>query len=131
MPRGGIDPIRSEDDALAVIGFLGPLGHDTVALMLDTERRGSDIVVVTGTVDPDAVFTVIDLCAARRTVDHDALILATGRPGGGLRDDDAARWVEVDLECELAGLRLVEWFVLGWAVGLPRERAGDPPRWTS
>ncbi len=49
VPRGFIDPIESRADALAVLSLAAPFGHDTVAILLDAQRRGIGIVVVTGT----------------------------------------------------------------------------------
>ena len=66
VPRGFIDPIESRADALAVLSLAAPFGDDTVAILLDTERRGIGIVVVTGTTDPDAIFGVIDVCVNAR-----------------------------------------------------------------
>jgi hypothetical protein len=129
VPRGGIDPIRGESDALAVLALLAPFGHDTIALVLDAERRGHTAFMVTGTTDPDALFTVIELCCAASTVDARGLILASCRPGGGLDPSDPARWVDATQQCRVAGVELIEWFVLGGAIERPRELVGDPPRW--
>ncbi|HSL73842.1 MAG TPA: hypothetical protein VK853_05225 [Ilumatobacteraceae bacterium] len=131
VPRGGIDPIRDEADALAVLALLAPFGHDTIALVLDDERRGNTAFVVTGTTDPDALFTVIDLCCAASTVDAHALVLASSRPGGGIDWSDAVRWADATLQCDDAGVELIEWFVIGRQIERPRELAGDPPRWAS
>jgi hypothetical protein len=60
VPRGGIDPIHSADDALAVLALAAPYGHDTVVIALDDERRGSSVVIVSDTVERDALFDVID-----------------------------------------------------------------------
>jgi H2-forming N5,N10-methylenetetrahydromethanopterin dehydrogenase-like enzyme len=129
VPRGGPDPIRSADDALAIVALAAPFGHDTVALLLDDDRRGRAIVVVHGTVEPDALFHTIDLCLHRHDVDLGALVLATSRPGGWTVPDDVDRWVEASLQCDDAGVELLEWFVIGLDITCPRELAGDPPRW--
>lgn len=129
VPRGGIDPIRCEADALAVLVLGAPYGHDIIGITLDTERRGHTIHVVTGTTDPDALFGVIDLCLADSRPDAHGLVLASSRPRGGLVATDRQRWVEAAAQCDDAGVELVEWFVLGDAVTRPRELAGDPPRW--
>jgi hypothetical protein len=129
IPRGGIDPIRSAADALAVFALAAPFGNDTVALVLDQERRGNTIVVVSGTTAPDALFDVIDLCLTRCDVSVGALVIATSRPGGHITTDDVDRWVEASLQCDDAGVELVEWFVIGAEISRPRELAGDPPRW--
>ena len=76
IPRGFIDPIESRADALAVLSLTAPFGNDTVAILLDPERRGVGILVVTGTTDPDAIFRVIDVCVHARYTDIGGLILA-------------------------------------------------------
>lgn len=124
-----VGPIDSETDALAVLALGGPYGHDTIAILLDAERRGIGAIVVTDTVDPDALFTVIDVCVTGPVLDVDAVILATSRPGGDVTCDDLDRWSEATTQCNDAGVELVEWFVLANRVGRPRELAGDPPRW--
>jgi hypothetical protein len=122
-------PIDSESDALAVLEMGAPYDHDTIAILLDAERRGIGAIVVTDTFDPDALFTVIDVCVAGPVLDVDAVILATSRPGGDMTPADLDRWFEAATQCNDAGIELVEWFVLGTRVERPRELAGDPPRW--
>jgi hypothetical protein len=139
VPRGGIDPIRSAADALAVLALAAPYGHDTIAILLDGQRRGSSILIVDDTVDDDAIFTVIDTCVAvsRRTREHgapvfDGLILASSRPDGDATADDVPRWLEASDQCRAGGLELVEWFVLGRSgVGVPRAMFGEPERWAA
>lgn len=130
-PRGGVDPIRSADDAIAVLALAAPFGHDTIAIPLDQRRCGSSIMVVKDTLDPDALFTVIDSCieAALGVDEIDGLILATGRPHGGTRPDDVHRWLEASDQCQAGGLELVEWFVIGRRISFPRELFGEPDRW--
>jgi hypothetical protein len=113
-----------------VLALAAPFGDDTVAMLLDGDRRGVGIVVVTGTTDPDAIFRVIAACGNIRRPEIAALILATSRPGGDLVVADRDRWLEASLQCDAAGLELVEWFVIGTHVACPRELAGDPPRWS-
>lgn len=134
VPRGGIDPIRSADDALAVLALGAPYGHDTVVLLLDDLRRGSSVMVVTDTIEPDALFEVIAtvVASARRHADAAAVILATSRPDGDAEPDDVHRWLEADDQCRAGGLELVEWFVLGRSgPRCPRRQFGEPARWTS
>jgi hypothetical protein len=134
VPRGGIDPIRSADDALAVLALGAPYGHDTIMIPLDTERRGSSVIVVNDTFDADALFQVIDVCidVARRIADIDAVILASSRPEGDARPDDVHRWLEASDQCRAGGLVLVEWFVLGRSgPRCPRELFGAPARWVA
>jgi len=129
IPRGLVDPIESRADALAVLALAAPYGHDTVAVLLDAERRGLGIFVVTGTTHPDAMFEVIDVCTHAQHTEIGGLVLATSRPGGGMQPVDRDRWIEADLQCDAAGVDLVEWFVIGRHITCPRELAGDQPRW--
>jgi DNA repair protein RadC len=129
IPRGFIDPIKSRSDALAVLSLAAPFGDDTVAILLDPERRGVGILVVTGTTDPDAIFRVIDVCVHAQYTDVAGIILATSRPGGDLQPVDRNRWIEAAMQCDDAGVELVEWFIIGRRITCPRELAGDPPRW--
>lgn len=139
VPRGGIDPIRSAEDALAVLALAAPYGRDTIAILLDTQRRGSSIIVVDDTLDDDAIFAVIDVCIAVADqvrcddgVVHDGLILASSRPGGGCTTADIHRWLEASDRCRAAGLLLVEWFVLGRrGPECPRSMFGEPERWAA
>ena len=128
-PRGGIDPIRCEADALAVLALGAPYGHDIIGITLDAERCGRTIHVVTGTVDPEALFRVIDLCLIDSMPDAHGLVLASSRPGGDLEAADRHRWIDAAAQCDDAGVELVEWFVLGRTITRPRELAGAPPRW--
>ncbi len=41
-----------------------------------------------------------------------------------MRPDDPERWIEADLQCDDAGVELVEWFVIGRHIVCPtREPA--------
>ena len=130
VPRGGVDPIRSRADALAVLALAAPFGDDTAAILLDADRRGVGILVVTGTTDPDAIFRVIAACGNARRPEIAGLILPTSRPGADVVVDDLDRWLEASLQCDDLGIDLVEWFVIGTHITCPRELAGDPPRWS-
>jgi hypothetical protein len=132
VPRAGIDPICCADDALAVLALGVPYGNDTIMVLLDAERRGSSILVVSDTVDADALFRVIDVCvgATRAVPEIAAVIIASSRPGGDTHPGDVHRWLEASDQCRAGGLVLVEWFVLGRSgPRCPREMAGEPPRW--
>ena len=131
IPRGFIDPIESRADALAVLSLAAPFGDDTVAILLDPERRGVGILVVTGTTDPDAIFRVVDVCIHARYTDVGGLSLATSRLGSDMQPVDRDRWIEASMQCDDAGVELVEWFVIGTHIACPRELAGDPSRWSS
>ena len=89
IPRGFIDPIESRADALAVLALAAAFGHDTIAILLDPDRCGVGILVVTDTRDDDAIFRIIDVCIDAQYTEISGLILATSRPGG---------WVEIRLD---------------------------------
>ena len=132
VPRGGIDPIQSADDALAVLALGAPYGHDTIVILLDSDRCGSSVMVVTDSADPDALFYVIDCCigVTRQHPAIDAVILASSRPDGDAEPDDIHRWLEASDQCRAGGLELVEWCVLGRSgPQCPRQLCGEPERW--
>ena len=134
VPRGGIDPIRSAEDALAVLALAAPFGHDTIVILLDADRCGTSVMVVTDTVDPDALFGVIAVCVAAAPPDtpFEAMVVASSRPDGDVEPDDAHRWLEASDQCRAGGLELVEWFVLGRSgPKRPRELFGEPERWAA
>ncbi len=139
VPRGGIDPIRSADDALAVLALAAPYDHDIIVILLDAQRRGSSIVIVSDTHGPDAMCRILDtfLAATRLATTHGdvevaGLILATSRPDGEIESDDVHRWLEASDQCAAGGLELVEWFVLGrTGPRCPRELFGEPERWVA
>lgn len=131
IPRGFIDPIESRADALAVFSLAAPFGDDTLAILLDSERRGVGILMITGTTDADAIFRVVDLCLHAQYTDVSGLILATSRPDGDMQPVDRDRWIEIAMQCDDAGIELVEWFIIGAHITCPRELAGDPPRWSA
>lgn len=134
VPRGGIDPIRSADDALAVLTLAAPYGHDTIVMLLDAEHRGASILIVSDTDDPDAMFHVLERCLAvtRDRPQVAALVLASSRPTGEVEPDDIHRWLEASDQCEAGGLELIEWFVLGRSgPQCPRTLFGEPERWNA
>jgi hypothetical protein len=103
-------------------------------MLLDDRRRGCSVMVVTGTIDPDALFDVVAICveATRRDPDISAVVLASSRPDGDARPDDVHRWLEASDQCRAGGLELVEWFVLGRSgAQSPRESFGEPDRWAA
>jgi phosphoserine phosphatase len=135
LPRAGIDPIDSAESALTVVALAirRPQRPETVALLLDHERRGISVVIVSGTERPDDVIEVAE-CLTTAGVDIErvgALVLATVRPGGGVLVDDADRWCDMSDVAADSGIELVEWFVIGDDIGCPRDQLGEPPRWRS
>ncbi|MGH9132765.1 MAG: hypothetical protein ACRDZZ_02425 [Ilumatobacteraceae bacterium] len=134
-PRAGIDPIVSAESALAVVALAmhQPSRSETIALLLDHERRGVGVTVVSGTERPDDVIEVAEcLTTVAAQVEHlGAIVLATVRPKGAMLDDDADRWCEMSDLASDAGIDLVEWFVIGTTIECPRDLIGEPPRWRS
>ena len=133
LPRAGIDPIDDPHTALGVVmrALHVPPIHETVVVLLDTQRRGMCIAVVSGTHPPrrelDVVECFADIAAASGRIG--GLIVASSRPHDGLQPDDVDRWMEMNDVVDSAGLELVEWFVIDTLPAFPRELLGDPPRW--
>ena len=134
-PRAGIDPIDCADSALAVIALAieRPPVAETIALLLDHERRGVCVTVVSGTTRPDDAIEVAECLATTgaHTGRLGALVLATVRPGQGALAGDCDRWLEMSDLTSAVGVELVEWFVIGDDIHCPRDLLGEPPRWHS
>jgi len=141
-PRGGVDPVDSADAALAVIrlAISRPLRSETIALVLEDDLRGRTIVVVDGTDEPDSLLDVVEhlvesmACSMADVPTECYLVLATVRPGGGPEPGDGDRWLEASDLAELAGVELLEWFVISTDTGpptawCPRDLLGESPRW--
>jgi hypothetical protein len=138
VPRAGLDPIDNRAAALAIVDLAmhHPPTDETIALVLDADRRGRTVVVVDGTTDADAVLDVIERVAGSiaTTGRPGCVVLATIRPGGGPLDGDGDRWLEASELADDVGVELLEWFVVGadtpsvraWC---PRDLLGEPPRW--
>ena len=135
LPVADVDPITDAVTALALIDAFAsnPPVHETLAILLDHEHRGSTIVNVDGTVDNDSVLHVADRVTeiAHRIEDIGAVIIASVRPGGSDELDDVDRWLTIDEQLGLVGVELVEWFVIGRSVSCPRSLLGDPSRWAA
>jgi len=133
LPRAGIDRIDDPRLALSLLGILltAPAATETIALLLDDDRRGLSVLRVAGTRHADNVLSVAE-SVIERAHQHDdfgAVILASVRPGGSDQLDDLDRWLELCDLFEAIGVELVEWFVIGRATSCPRELFGEPPRW--
>ena len=126
-------PIRDDASArrLLDLAVRPPFADETVCVPLDAAGRGSVITVVSDTGHPEAlprVVEVVALAVAGSPLDH--LLVASVRPCGGLRPDDAARWADIDAIAARHGVRLVEWYVVGpHGTTCPRVLLGQPPRW--
>lgn len=133
LPRARIDPIDSDAVALAMLARLitRPAQPETIALLLDDQRRGLTVLVVSGTEEPDSMFDIVDLIAHGDQLGDElgAVVLASVRPGGAIADGDVDRWLEASDVLADRGIELVEWFVIGVDVVCPRDRLGEQPRW--
>lgn len=136
LPRAGVDTISCAETALLTLAMAiqRPLRAETVTLLLDDERRGIAVAVVSGTHQPDDVLEVVE-CFTRSAAHGGrvgSIIVASVRPD---RSDEATtatdvdRWLEMSDIAEQAGVELLEWFVIGGEVTCPRDQLGEPPRW--
>jgi hypothetical protein len=136
LPRAGIDTISCAETALLTLAMAiqQPLRAETVTLLLDDERRGIAVAVVSGTHQPDDVLEVVE-CFTRSAAHGGrvgSIVVASVRPA--VTDDattatDVDRWLEMSDIAEQAGVELLEWFVIDADVTCPRDRLGEPPRW--
>ena len=136
LPRAGVDRISCAETALLMLAMAiqQPLRAETVTLLLDDQRRGIAVAVVSGTHQPDDVLEVVE-CFSRSAAHGGrvgSIIVASVRPG--LSDEstiatDVDRWLEMSDIAEEAGVELLEWFVIGGDVTCPRDQLGEPPRW--
>jgi DNA repair protein RadC len=133
VPRPDVDVLGDAATALALLHAMmaSPPRSETIAILLDAERRGISVFVVNGTTAADAVLDVIEVIGAATHVDDvlDGVVLASVRPGGGVEPGDIDRWLGASDTLERRGVELVEWFVIGRAVECPRDLLGAPPRW--
>ena len=136
LPRAGVDTISCAETALLALAMAiqRPLRAETVTLLLDDQRRGIAVAVVSGTHQPDDVLEVVE-CFTRSAAHGGrvgSIIVASVRPD---RSDEATtstdvdRWLEMSDIAEQAGVELLEWFVIGGDVRCPRDQLGEPPRW--
>lgn len=133
LPRAGIDPIDSAETALEMLATAihRPVRDETIVLVLDAERRGVAIAVVSGTRRPDDVVEVVE-CLTRAGTHGGrmgAIVVASVRSTVETSDADIDRWLEMSDIAEQAGVELVEWFVIDRRVTCPRDELGEPPRW--
>ena len=136
LPRAGIDTISCAETALLTLAMAieQPLRAETVALLLDDQRRGIAVAVGSGTHQPDDVLEVVE-CFTRSAAHGGrvgSIVVASVRPA--VTDDattatDVDRWLEMSDIAEQAGVELLEWFVIDADVTCPRDRLGEPPRW--
>ena len=136
LPRAGVDTISCADTALLTLAMAiqRPLRAETVALLLDDQRRGIAVAVVSGTHQPDDVLEVVE-CFTRSAAHGGrvgSIVVASVRPDVADETTTAAdvdRWLEMSDIAEQAGVELLEWFVISAEVTCPRDQLGEPPRW--
>lgn len=111
-----------------------PSRPEVIALLLNGDLRGHSIVVVDGTVSPDAVVEVMELIGeAAANADRDQTIVLTSvRLDWGPLPGDVDRWLELNELADTFGCELMEWFVITDGVAwCPRDFLAEPPRWPS
>ena len=136
LPRAGVDTISCAETALLMLAMAiqQPLRAETVALLLDDQRRGIAVAVVSGTHQPDDVLEVVE-CFTRSAAHGGrvgSIIVASVRPDPAdeaTTATDVDRWLEMSDIAEQAGVELLEWFVIGGDVTCPRDQLGETPRW--
>ncbi|MAT05377.1 MAG: hypothetical protein CL424_10095 [Acidimicrobiaceae bacterium] len=134
IPRAHIDPITDPATALSLLRRVHavPRRPETVVILLDGAHRGTSIITVDTTDEPDQVLEVVE-CFTRPELfptGLGAVIVSSDRTAAGrLEPADADRWFEMCDLAEQTGVELVEWFVFGAVVSCPRDLAGAPPRW--
>jgi hypothetical protein len=136
LPRAGVDTISCAETALLMLAMAiqKPLRAETVTLLLDDQRRGIAVAVVSGTHQPDDVLEVVE-CFTRSAAHGGRLggiIVGSVRPDPADESTiatDVDRWLEMSDIAEQAGVELLEWFVIGGDVTCPRDQLGEPPRW--
>lgn len=140
MPRGGVDPLTTPADALALLGSVvsRPWRTETIVVPLDAQHRGREVVAITGIDDLAPVLERL-LPALRDAGLRAQHVLAASvltepapvLPDGAVRDGVwADRWLAAADTADQLQCPLLEWFVLGpggpWC---PRDLLGIPPRW--
>jgi len=132
LPRARVDTVDDAGARLLIDSFMArPRRSETIVLLLDHARRGVQVINVTDTHEPDAVHDVVDLAIAKSAglADIGGVVLASVRPDGRTDLDDVERWLDLDEQLAGAGLELIEWYVFGRSVSLPRVLLGEPTRW--
>lgn len=133
LPRAGLDPIDDAASAFATIALAvhRPLRDETIVLALDESRCGSAIVIVSGTDRPDDVLDVVE-CITQGVHGEQlgSIVVASVRSRRESSDGrDIDRWLEMSDIAALAGIELLEWFVVADSITCPRDALGEAPRW--
>ena len=135
MPRAHLDPIACVDDALAVFGLQmsDPAQDETLVMLLDDQRCGSNLISVSDTRSIEQLLHVAEtMSTVAKSAPHiSAVVIASVRRDGDTADLLARGvWSELDEIVEVCGLVLVDWLVTGpWGMLLPRAIQGERSRW--
>lgn len=127
-------PVRCAADAIAVVSLAlhHPPVDETICFTLDDGGTGGVVIAVEGTSRPDDVLGVVaHLAAAAEGTVARRLVVASVRPHGSLRRDDAPRWRGIVDAAALFGVEVVEWFVIDSErrALTPRSLTGDASPW--
>lgn len=127
-------PVRTAAQAMHIIGLAmrQPPGDETICFALDDNGVGGVAIAIGDTTVPDDLLDVIEIIGrAAVGTPAVAIVVATVRACGGVRNDDGIRWEVADAVARHHGLELLEWFVIDAEghVHLPRLLVGDASRW--
>lgn len=136
-PPTARQPINSLRAALELVALCASpyRCNETIVALLGPDFRPFAVATVTNTAAPDAVIDIVERFAAPPA--HDgrahAMVVASRYTTDVDRDTDAGRlvdrWFEISDLAELAGVELLEWFVITDSIVCPRDLVGEPPRW--
>jgi len=124
--------LTSAADALEVVAAAlhVPERVETIALLLDDDRRGRTVVVVDGTEPADSLIEVVECLCDAMSDEGGQLVVASVRPSLGLVPGDTDRWLEASAIADDRGCTLLDWFVVRDRIAC---RVGDliaePSRW--
>lgn len=132
VPRGGVDPIRSANEALTLFGAVvsRPWRTETIVVPLDQQRRGREVIAISGLDDLEPAVEMLLPALREAGLDAHSVLAATVVIEAGQHGSWADRWLAAAARADELRCPLVEWFVLGpggpWC---PRDLLGIPPRW--
>jgi hypothetical protein len=134
LPRARLDPIYSAAEAMAIFAaqMTKPMRAETLVMFLDDAGRGSALVTITDTDDPDQIVDITETMALSAIANPDvcSLVVASVRPGGSVLPGDDELWLEAADVADGCGITLVDWLVIGRdGTVSPREVLGMPSRW--
>ncbi|MGA9277926.1 hypothetical protein [Ilumatobacter sp.] len=132
LPHANVDPIDDTAARLLISSCLAiPRRPETIVLLLDHARRGVEVVGIVNTRDPDSIYGVAEIVISRaiHMPEVAGAVIGSARPDGGEDLVDVDRWLDIDEELSCTGVELIEWYVIGRSVRLPRLDLGEPARW--